>query len=711
MSVGQFLDRTIYRQQPMTLWGVPIIIGLMLIWSSSLFQIDYIFVPPLATTKASSLNCFSGGKQVGLYSTLNWTLVYILLFPVFLICCWSLARLTRHAIDEIIDHRLIKDTNGNSPTKEIIHALLDRELKNNDNMFICLAISVLLLSVLGWWYSCGHALWRFDLGRSVVDWSTVIIRCNMRDMQYPVFFYTLVAYIWMGLALFVYLACLFLGFIYASFWSQLALASENEGDSPWGSDAVPHHTSAYVLFFEPSIFVRYASKALLVYFSACVFGLLAGYLMRFESQYLLSSATTIFEYFTGNYREWWHPSALSGLRYQNPDTSNQTLFLGLTVTGATLVSLAGTTWMVVNAFYGAKQYTLRVAARLESIADDAPVVIAEDDLSSLQRIRFLPSVLPEWPILAAILAVVVYATLSTYNSIWALIVGSVLLLVAVGWVQLRRRAQERASAIDTQGIGGRIESRQQLEKIVNEHSNFINFSDFISALARLEAAVCAIEIPGGGGTGFLVAADLVITNYHVIEKIKKGEVSPSQVVCRFDFLKPVDASGVAVGRGVGLSRDEWLVAHRRYGRADLTGKGQWAADELDYAVLRLGEGIGDQPWAQSAFQEARRGWISLVPPTAAVATEDSVLVVQHPQDLTAQGRPRSLPMQIAIGTVLGYVGAERACATTPEPCRGHRALLAAMRTLESWRCTTLAIPRTGPIFEASSTRRFRLTVL
>jgi V8-like Glu-specific endopeptidase len=37
------------------------------------------------------------------------------------------------------------------------------------------------------------------------------------------------------------------------------------------------------------------------------------------------------------------------------------------------------------------------------------------------------------------------------------------------------------------------------------------------------------------GTGFLLGADVVMTNYHVIEAVIKGQLKPYDVVLRFDY--------------------------------------------------------------------------------------------------------------------------------------------------------------------------------
>ena len=115
----------------MTIWGVPIVIGL-------------IHAPPI---QAASVNCYSEGKQVGLWSSLNWSIVYIVLFPVYLICCGILSNTTRRAINDVVINRLIKDANGKVPSKAEVHELLNAELRSNNLLFCFLIVAALCLAL------------------------------------------------------------------------------------------------------------------------------------------------------------------------------------------------------------------------------------------------------------------------------------------------------------------------------------------------------------------------------------------------------------------------------------------------------------------------------------------------------------------------------------------------------------------------------------
>jgi hypothetical protein len=90
----------------------------------------------------------------------------------------------------------------------------------------------------------------------------------------------------MGFALFAYLSCLFLGFIYASFLNKLASASSDAADE----------VGQYRIVFDRAVLRKHFSRILATYFLACAFGLMAGYFMRLQSEYLYSDQLNIISY-------------------------------------------------------------------------------------------------------------------------------------------------------------------------------------------------------------------------------------------------------------------------------------------------------------------------------------------------------------------------------------------------------------------------------
>jgi V8-like Glu-specific endopeptidase len=172
----------------------------------------------------------------------------------------------------------------------------------------------------------------------------------------------------------------------------------------------------------------------------------------------------------------------------------------------------------------------------------------------------------------------------------------------------------------------------QLEKIV-QGGGFSDVRIWAESLALISEATCRIEFPPGQpqGTGFLVAPNFVLTNYHVVEKQLKGELDANQLVCRFGYAR--DASGLQEGTPVKLAPGVgWTMANAPYDKADTGGAGVADPSSLDYALLQLETTPDD---TKPIPMKANAGMLAANLP---------VLIVQHPE-----GTPQAL----AIGKSLG----------------------------------------------------------
>ncbi len=165
-----------------------------------------------------------------------------------------------------------------------------------------------------------------------------------------------------------------------------------------------------------------------------------------------------------------------------------------------------------------------------------------------------------------------------------------------------------------------------LEKMVRD-AGFSDVNLWADRLVRTGRSMCriAIPIPGGSGqqvgTGFLVAPDLVLTNYHVVEPVLKGGGSLGGVRLNFGYAET--SEGLSPGEQFGLAA---VVAWSPYSSADLApNAGVPTGSELDFALLRLDHAA------------AGRAWLSLSGGTPPPTPGAIVHVLQHPR-----GRPLKL---------------------------------------------------------------------
>ncbi len=179
--------------------------------------------------------------------------------------------------------------------------------------------------------------------------------------------------------------------------------------------------------------------------------------------------------------------------------------------------------------------------------------------------------------------------------------------------------------------------KPRLEQLVRiTVDQFLNPVDWAASFGPIRYAVCRVEhLPGPrpDATGFLVSADTVLTNHHVIEPVLNGTLPASNFTLGFDRIeyRGKELSGPTYGLMEPGDRNQWLVAEN---------------EELDYAVIKLDKPAGDEPLVNAGGgdgQAAKRGWLKLsLDGSQAIRNGDDQLIFQH---------PNGLPLKMDIGRV------------------------------------------------------------
>jgi V8-like Glu-specific endopeptidase len=124
-------------------------------------------------------------------------------------------------------------------------------------------------------------------------------------------------------------------------------------------------------------------------------------------------------------------------------------------------------------------------------------------------------------------------------------------------------------------------------------------------------AVCRVETPAQFGTGFLIAPNMVITNWHVMREVVEDPSKAGEVVLRFDYARQPDGKLDKNGTAHQLATTDWLL-------------GSSLNTDLDYAVLQT----QTRP-ADDAVGNLQRGFLQPDPKHTFRAGED-LFIVQHP---------------------------------------------------------------------------------
>jgi hypothetical protein len=193
-------------------------------------------------------------------------------------------------------------------------------------------------------------------------------------------------------------------------------------------------------------------------------------------------------------------------------------------------------------------------------------------------------------------------------------------------------------------------NQPQLESIIRRAHSFLDIAQWRERLGEIENRVCRIEVATNNGvtfgTGFLVGPDLVLTNYHVVEELGRGQVQSSAVTLLFDY-KVLPGGTVNRGPKVGLLE---IVDYSPYDPVDLEAlpkSGEPQPENLDYALLRVesqgGVSFADSPIGSNPEPGAPpRGSIAL--PSAAgqpLAEHAPLFIVQH-----ADAKPMKLALEM-----------------------------------------------------------------
>lgn len=187
------------------------------------------------------------------------------------------------------------------------------------------------------------------------------------------------------------------------------------------------------------------------------------------------------------------------------------------------------------------------------------------------------------------------------------------------------------------------------ESIIRGEETYVDFTDFISGLNALQTKICRIDTTNaaGNGTGFLVSENLVLTNYHVMEKVINDQVNSNDVRLVFDHRKSPDDKLKMKPTIHKLIQSNWKRAHSSYSESDKPNvSGDPSSDELDYCLLQVQNSPANDSIGKSSYSGAdSRGYIEITSDHNAGKAGHPVVIAQHPE-----GRE----LRMAIGNHLGF---------------------------------------------------------
>jgi hypothetical protein len=217
-------------------------------------------------------------KQVGFWSALNWSTSCLILFPLFLI--FFVLQIDQCALicRNFSELRIITTSDG-SPTDEgQIVAEWRTQLQTASKAFWLLLIATVIYNTSDWWMSCGKALLFGQLDNSrPIDWSTGSLY-NKGPDRWPIFGFSILAYIYHGIVVFLYLSGLLYSLTFALFLHQISTRS-----------------GTFRMVFKREFWEHLSGFYRNIYW-AILLGLYEAFLVRLQAMYIPTKAPNITEF-------------------------------------------------------------------------------------------------------------------------------------------------------------------------------------------------------------------------------------------------------------------------------------------------------------------------------------------------------------------------------------------------------------------------------
>jgi hypothetical protein len=147
--------------------------------------------------------------------------------------------------------------------------------------------------------------------------------------------------------------------------------------------------------------------------------------------------------------------------------------------------------------------------------------------------------------------------------------------------------------------------------------------DFRVRLAQRENAVCRVQTGKGTGTGFLIGADMVLTNHHVVPVAATGALT-EDVVCLFDHK--IGANGYTTPT-LKVKATQVPAFSAPAAEDYVPGGVAVDPDRLDYVLLQLATKVGNQAIV-TGFEPRR--FVPIEDESLLPAVNTGIIMLQHP---------------------------------------------------------------------------------
>lgn len=261
MNIASQLEKVATRQNAINCGVIILVTSFLLMMCAGIANVGSLFD-----------KSFDPPKQVGFWFAPNWVAVYLLLYPLYVGVFCMLVGQCRATLGQFVGNRSVTGADGQDLNLEQFLKAWDAALNSVSLAMVALMAAVASLTIYDWVKSSLLPVQSGEIGDLPLDWSNFAAVYPEQVSKMSNLVFTAIAYVYMGSALFVFLAILVYGAVYCLFLYQI---SQRGGP--------------FRLAFRDEQFPNRLSGILFCIYICSLLGLIAAYTMRLQTEYLSSN--------------------------------------------------------------------------------------------------------------------------------------------------------------------------------------------------------------------------------------------------------------------------------------------------------------------------------------------------------------------------------------------------------------------------------------
>jgi hypothetical protein len=333
-------------------------------------------------------------KEVGFLSAPNWTIVYAVLFPVYLCLFAVLIERSEFTLRSLLQARVITGPSGAAVTEDALFSAWNMGLKKISLALWALLIVVVVQTSVEWLSTCLGPLLNESVASNAVDWSTLAATAQpSKPSKISSILFSLVAYLYMGFALFIYLSILVYVAGFCLFLNKIADPSGN----------------FRLVLRDVTLGARLSDIGMNFFFCA-ILGLGAGFMMRLQAIYLETNYSHVTDLLFSDFLGWaGRLQTTAGERIAEA-FSIPSGWTSLLEVAFTLLMLFTVVYLLHDTFEKARQYYIDHADKNDWCASMG-IECGKDNIEAIRRQAFLATVFPNYVHMGVVVIGVVFSLL------------------------------------------------------------------------------------------------------------------------------------------------------------------------------------------------------------------------------------------------------------------------------------------------------------